>query len=91
MIGCRTKVKGAGSHSRQSRLEASRSRPVRPLRTCGGLSPLRVAPLAWVTQLETLEDVLRRGLVIADIVVQDEYTHDIVAHVGELFLVFDST
>jgi hypothetical protein len=50
-----------------------------------------VAPLAWVTQLETLEDVLRRGLVIADIVVQDEYTHDIVAHVGELFLVFDST
>ena len=91
MIGCRTKVKAAGSQSKLSRLGTSRSRPARPLRTCGDLSPQRVAPLAWVAQLETLEDVLRRGLAIADVVVQDEYTHDIVAHAGELFLVFDST
>ena len=91
MIGCLTTVKGAGSHSTLSRLSAARARPARPLRTCGDVSPQRVAPLAWVAQLETLEDVLRRGLAIADVVVQDEYTHDIVAHAGELYLVFDST
>jgi hypothetical protein len=63
----------------------------RSLRTCGEVSPLRAAPLAWVERLETLEDVLRRGLSIVDVVVQDEYTHDIVTHAGELYVVFDST
>jgi hypothetical protein len=91
-------VKGGGVYSRRS-VEASRataravsrSRATRPLRTCGDVSPQRVAPLAWVAQLETLEDVLHRGLAIVEVVVQDEYTHDVVAHAGELYLVFDST
>jgi hypothetical protein len=76
---------------------AVRSAPQRPqrsqrsLRTCGEVSAQQVAPLAWVAQLETLEDVLHRGLAIADIVVQDEYTHDVVTTAGELYVVFDST
>ena len=74
-----------------SRLSAAEPRSARPLRTCGDVSPQRVAPLAWVAQLETLEDVPHRGLAIVEVVVQDEYTHDVVAHTGELYLVFDST
>jgi hypothetical protein len=49
------------------------------------------ASLAWISKLETLEDVLRRGLSILDVVVQDEYTHDIVTRVGERYVVFDAT
>lgn len=66
-------------------------RPKRSLRTCGEVSDQRAAPLAWVAQLDTLEDVLRRGLSIVDVVVQDEYTHDVVTTAGELYVVFDST
>lgn len=87
-------VKGGGAYSRRSvetSRATSRSRAARPLRICGDVSPQRVAPFAWVTQLETLEDVLRRGLAILDVVVQDEYTHDVIAHTSELYLVFDST
>lgn len=65
--------------------------PKRALRACGEVSDQRAAPLAWVAQLDTLEDVLQRGLSIADVVVQDEYTHDIVTIVDELYVVFDST
>jgi hypothetical protein len=71
--------------------QGASSGPKRSLRTCGDVPPQHVAPLAWVAQLETLEDVLRRGLAIADVVVQDEYTHDIVTSAGELYVVFDST
>jgi hypothetical protein len=86
-------VKGAGSHSTLSHVAGAETgaRPARSLRTCGDISPQRVAPLAWAAKLETLEDVLRRGLAIVEVVVQDEYTHDVVAHAGELYLVFDST
>jgi hypothetical protein len=78
-----------------SRLELETSAlprgPKRALRTCGEVSDQRAAPLAWVARLDTLEDVLRRGLSIVDVVVQDEYTHDVVTTVGELYVVFDST
>lgn len=63
----------------------------RSLRVCGQVPAQRTAPLAWAAQLDTLEEVLRRGLAIADVVVQDEYTHDIVTPTGGLYLVFDST
>jgi hypothetical protein len=85
VIRCRPQLMRAHSPSWSSR----------PLRTCGAVSAQQVAPLAWVTQLETLEDVLHRGLAIADVVVQDEYTHDVVTTAGgvagELYVVFDST
>jgi hypothetical protein len=47
--------------------------------------------LAWISKLETLEDVIRRGLAIEDVVVQDEYTHDVVTWAGERYVVFDAT
>jgi hypothetical protein len=44
-------------------------------------------------KLETLEDVLRAGYDIVDVVVQDEYCHDVIAthdkHPG--YTVFDTT
>ena len=41
--------------------------------------------------IETLEDVLALGHQIVEIVVQDEYTHDVIAHAPAGFLVFDTT
>lgn len=42
--------------------------------------------------LRTLEDLVRRpDLVIVEIVIQDEYTHDVVVSDGATFLVYDST
>lgn len=41
--------------------------------------------------IATLEDVLARGFDIVDVIVQDEYTHDVVARRGESFVVFDTT
>jgi hypothetical protein len=40
----------------------------------------------------SLEDIVRRpDLKIVEIVVQDEYTHDVVVTDGAKFLVYDST
>lgn len=45
-----------------------------------------------VAPFETLEDVVRwGGGAIVDIVVQDEYTHDVIATTGTNFVVFDTT
>jgi hypothetical protein len=53
---------------------------------------------AAVASHHTLEDVVRWGLahcpprMIADVVVQDEFTHDVVVPCGgERFLVYDAT
>jgi hypothetical protein len=52
----------------------------------------------YVGNQKTLEDVVRDGLaltparMVADIVTQDEYTHDVVLPFeGELYLVYDAT
>ena len=45
-----------------------------------------------VAPFRTLEDVVRwRDGAIVDVVVQDEYTHDVVAAAGTGFVVFDTT
>ena len=53
------------------------------------------APPALRAQLErlhTLEDVIRGGnLTLLDVVIQDEYTHDVIVAAGDLYLAFDST
>ena len=49
-----------------------------------------VATLAAAETLETLEQVLRWGAAIVEVIVQDEYTHDVVCG-GPAFLVFDTT
>ena len=64
----------------------------------GSVAPEVLAHAAAATRLDTLEDVLRFGLAqrpawdIAEVVVQDEFTHDvIVAGPAPAFLVFDTT
>lgn len=41
--------------------------------------------------IETLEDVLALGHEIVEVIVQDEYTHDVVARAPQGYLVFDTT
>jgi hypothetical protein len=38
-----------------------------------------------------LEDVVRDGLDVEDVVVQDEFTHDILVNVAPVWLVYDCT
>jgi len=42
-------------------------------------------------RFQTLEDVIRAGVDIVEVIVQDEYTHDVVARGPDGFLVFDTT
>ena len=73
----------------------TRERVTRELRAVGLAPDVARAALAKyepATKLETLEDVLRWGGHVLDVVVQDEYTHDaIVDDRGAGFLVFDTT
>ncbi len=63
------------------------------LRVVGNVAPAHVNGLASATRLATLEDVLRWGGDVIDVIVQDEYTHDVVARfpTAAAFLVFDTT
>lgn len=75
-----------------------------PLRDQGGLvclpPPAREGLCAVLARLRTLEELLRLGpalpggpLVLVDLIVQDEYTHDVVMACAGAppYLVFDST
>jgi len=72
---------------------------VRELRIAGaGVPPDVAARAAAATRLETLEDLLgfafaqRPPWELAEVIVQDEFTHDvIVREPGPAFLVFDTT
>jgi hypothetical protein len=64
----------------------------------GAVDATRVAALeAVVTQHATLEAVVRWGLAsrvprfIERVVVQDEYTHDVVLSANDCWLVYDTT
>lgn len=64
----------------------------RVVRAVGAVEAGAVAGLAHAAQLETLEDVLRARFDVLDVVVQDEYTHDVVTRGNaDLFVVFDTT
>jgi hypothetical protein len=41
--------------------------------------------------VETLEDVLALGYEVVEVIVQDEYTHDVVMRDRDRFLVYDTT
>ncbi len=62
-----------------------------------GIAPELVARLSPAVRLETLEDVLRSGFTqgpawqLADVIVQDEFTHDVIVEGPAAFLVFDTT
>jgi hypothetical protein len=77
-----------------SRADSRQARRVSTLRVVGEVAATRVSALASVTRLATLEDVLRWGGDVLEVVVQDEYTHDVVVRApggGDGFLVFDTT
>jgi len=68
----------------------------RELRIAGEIAPERAGLVAHASQFATLEDVLAYGLVrhwdVAEVVVQDEYTHDVIVTTPHaLVLVFDTT
>ncbi|MBA3819430.1 MAG: hypothetical protein H0X17_11100, partial [Deltaproteobacteria bacterium] len=57
----------------------------RALRAVGAIDDADLARHAAATRLATLEDVLRAGGHVLSVIVQDEYTHDVVvtfAHAG---------
>lgn len=60
----------------------------RDVRAVGAIDP---APWQVLARFQTLEDVVRWTTAIVDIVVQDEYTHDVIAAAGAGFAVFDTT
>lgn len=63
-----------------------------PLTDRVGLTPARRAALdATIAGDRTLGDVVQRGGVVIDVIIQDEYTHDVVVADGELYLAYDST
>ena len=47
--------------------------------------------VARLTQPATLHDAIGLGLAVVNVVIQDEYTHDVVVSAGEVFAVYDST
>ena len=64
----------------------------------GGVPPGVAARAAAATRLDTLEELLRFGFAqrppweLAEVIVQDEFTHDVIVRGPELaFLVFDTT
>ncbi len=63
------------------------------MRIVGTVAPQHIAALGHATRFVTLEDVLRWGGDVLDVVVQDEYTHDVIVTSGTNvgFLVFDTT
>ena len=48
--------------------------------------------IALAGKLDTLEDVLRTGWDLLDVIVQDEYTHDVIVRGPQAgYIVFDTT
>ena len=67
-------------------------RESRELRVVGDIARDVLAAHAPATRLDTLEEVLHWGGHVLEVVVQDEYNHDVIVqgHAGG-FLVFDTT
>jgi hypothetical protein len=69
----------------------------RALRIVGEVAAETVAGVGLATKLETLEDLLRAGFAqrpiweLREVVVQDEFTHDVVVEAAAGYLVFDTT
>ena len=64
-----------------------------PLADRVGLTPARRAALeATIAHDRTLGDVVQRGGHVVDVIIQDEYTHDVVIrHPSGVYLAYDST
>ena len=64
-----------------------------PLEARAALSPqVRAGVERAIGEATTLGELIQRGAQVIDVVVQDEYTHDVVvAHAAHVYLAFDST
>lgn len=61
------------------------------VRAVGELGSELLAGVAHAARLQTLEEVLRAGFDVLEVVVQDEYTHDVITRARGVFVVFDTT
>lgn len=62
------------------------------MRIVGAIGAELAGRLALVDSFRTLEDVVRWSGELIDVVVQDEYTHDVIVRgPGQAFVVFDTT
>ncbi len=66
------------------------------MRVVGAVTPALVEALAGAARARTLEDVLAwahpRGAEVVDVIVQDEYTHDVIVRgPAPAYLRFDTT
>jgi hypothetical protein len=75
---------------------------MRPLRPVGSIDDAILARLALAGRPDTLEEVLRWSSDLVDVIVQDEFTHDVIlrepaprspaaAAPPRVFVVFDTT
>jgi hypothetical protein len=62
------------------------------VRIVGAIGAELAARVAVAAKFQTLEDVVRWSGEVVDVVVQDEYTHDVIVRGPDhAFVVFDST
>jgi hypothetical protein len=62
------------------------------LRVVGTVSEGALAGVAAAARFATLEDMVAwHGSELVDVVVQDEYTHDVVVRARDVYVCFDTT
>ena len=62
------------------------------MRIVGAIGAELAGRLGVVAKFQTLEDVVRWSDEVVDVIVQDEYTHDVIVRgPAHAFVVFDST
>lgn len=61
------------------------------MRVVGSVAAEVLAKLAPASTFPALEDLLRWNHDLVEIVIQDEFTHDVVMRAAPAFLVFDTT
>jgi hypothetical protein len=62
------------------------------LRIVGAVAKKALAEVALAAGFSTLEDVVRwRAAVLVDVIVQDEFTHDVVVRAADVYVCFDTT
>lgn len=64
---------------------------MRTLRAIGSVDEETLGRLAPATQFDSLEDLLAWTHDLVEIVVQDEFTHDVVMRIAASYLAFDTT
>jgi hypothetical protein len=61
------------------------------MRVVGSIEPAELVKVAGVSRLASLEELVRSNAAVIDVIVQDEYTHDVVAICNGVVIVLDTT